>query len=104
MAAVTAKMTGGVAQALLYWRTRGIFQEAPMYDDGQHGGAVAGLFAHHLRAVPTLATMELSRLTLEIFRIVPTTAFPRLDRPVPLTCWPPYGNGRLGAMASLLDD
>ncbi|MCQ3804442.1 MAG: thioesterase family protein [bacterium] len=42
------------------------------YEDGQHGGLVAGLLARALEAVPTLAPMEVARLTVDIFRVVPT--------------------------------
>ena len=42
------------------------------YEDGQHGGLVAGLLARAVEAVPTLAPMEIARLTVDIFRVVPT--------------------------------
>lgn len=41
------------------------------YEDGQHGGLVAGLLARAVDAVPTLAPMEVARLTVDIFRVVP---------------------------------
>lgn len=42
------------------------------YEDGQHGGLVAGLLARALESVPTLTHMEVARLTVDIFRVVPT--------------------------------
>ena len=42
------------------------------YEDGQHGGLVAGLLARAVEAVPTLTPMEVARLTVDIFRVVPT--------------------------------
>jgi Thioesterase-like superfamily len=45
---------------------------AGWYDEGQHGGAFAALIAGHVElTVPTLARMEVSRLTVEIFRVIP---------------------------------
>ena len=45
---------------------------AGWYDEGQHGGAFAALVVGHVeRNVPTLAPMEVSRLTVELFRVVP---------------------------------
>ncbi|HWB88608.1 MAG TPA: thioesterase family protein [Acidimicrobiia bacterium] len=45
---------------------------AGWYDEGQHGGAFAALVAGHVeRHVPTLADMQVSRLTVELFRVVP---------------------------------
>lgn len=45
---------------------------AGWYDEGQHGGAFAALVAGHVEStVPTLADMEVSRLTVEIFRVIP---------------------------------
>lgn len=46
---------------------------AGWYDEGQHGGAVAALVAGFVDDIPTLAPMSVSRLSLEIFRIVPLT-------------------------------
>lgn len=54
-----------------------IYESTPLanagwYDEGQHGGAVAALIAGHVeRHVPTLADMQVSRLTVELFRVVP---------------------------------
>ena len=45
---------------------------AGWYDDGQHGGVVAGLLVRAAEAVPTLAPMEIGRVTVELFRKVPT--------------------------------
>ena len=42
------------------------------YEDGQHGGLVAGLLARAIESVPTLTHMEVARLTVDIFRVVPT--------------------------------
>ncbi len=42
------------------------------YEDGQHGGLIAGLLARAVERVPTLAPMEVARLTVDIFRVVPT--------------------------------
>ena len=42
------------------------------YEDGQHGGLVAGLLARAVDGVSTLTPMEVARLTVDIFRVVPT--------------------------------
>ncbi len=42
------------------------------YEDGQHGGLVAALLARAVETVPTLTPMEIARLTVDIFRVVPT--------------------------------
>lgn len=47
---------------------------AGWYDQGQHGGVVSALLARSVEAVPTLAPMEVARLTVELFRVVPLTA------------------------------
>jgi len=45
---------------------------AGWYDEGQHGGAFASLVAGHVETqVPALAEMQVSRLTVEIFRVIP---------------------------------
>ncbi|MGD2101939.1 MAG: thioesterase family protein [Acidimicrobiia bacterium] len=45
---------------------------AGWYDEGQHGGALAALVAGHVEEqVRTLAPMQVSRLTVEISRVVP---------------------------------
>lgn len=44
---------------------------AGWYQEGQHGGALAALIAGHVERVPTLAPMQIARMTVEIFRVVP---------------------------------
>lgn len=45
---------------------------AGWYEEGQHGGAFAALVAGHVEAtVPTLSDMQVSRMTVEIFRVIP---------------------------------
>jgi hypothetical protein len=44
---------------------------AGWYDEGQHGGSVAALIVGHVERIPTLTPMEISRVTLELFRVVP---------------------------------
>lgn len=45
---------------------------AGWYDEGQHGGAFAALVVGHVEdSVPTLTEMQVSRLTVELFRLVP---------------------------------
>lgn len=44
---------------------------AGWYREGQHGGALAALIAGHVERVPSLTQMEIARLTVEIFRVVP---------------------------------
>lgn len=46
---------------------------AGWYEQGQHGGVVSALLARSVEAVPTLAPMEVARLTVELFRVVPLT-------------------------------
>ena len=46
---------------------------AGWYEEGQHGGVVSALLARCVEAVPTLAPMEVARLTVELFRVVPIT-------------------------------
>lgn len=47
---------------------------AGWYDEGQHGGPVSALIADHVdKTVPTLAPMQISRVTVEIFRVIPLT-------------------------------
>ncbi|HLT95776.1 MAG TPA: thioesterase family protein [Acidimicrobiia bacterium] len=43
---------------------------AGWYSDGQHGGVVAALIGREIERVPTLAPMEVARLTVELFRVV----------------------------------
>ncbi|HET8739522.1 MAG TPA: thioesterase family protein [Acidimicrobiia bacterium] len=45
---------------------------AGWYEEGQHGGAFSALIAGHIETfVPTLTDMEVSRITVEIFRVIP---------------------------------
>ncbi|MBW3666235.1 MAG: thioesterase family protein [Actinobacteria bacterium] len=44
---------------------------AGWYQEGQHGGALSALIAGHIESIPTLTPMEIARLTVEIFRVVP---------------------------------
>lgn len=57
---------------------------AGWYVEGQHGGAVAALVTGHVdERVPTLTEMEIARVTLELFRVVPLvplTLRPRVIR------------------------
>ena len=48
-----------------------LLANAGWYDEGQHGGALGALITGHVEKIPTLAPMEISRITLEIFRVVP---------------------------------
>lgn len=55
-----------------------VFESTPLaragwYEDGQHGGVVAALLGRAIDRVPTLAPMEMARLTVELFRVVPVT-------------------------------
>ncbi len=53
------------------------YESTPManagwYEEGQHGGAVAALVTGHVEHhVPTLVPMEIARVSLELFRVVP---------------------------------
>ena len=45
---------------------------AGWYEEGQHGGAFASLVAGHVEThVPTLTEMQINRVTVEIFRVIP---------------------------------
>lgn len=44
---------------------------AGWYENGQHGGVVAALLGRAVEATPSLAPMEVARLTVELFRVVP---------------------------------
>jgi len=54
-----------------------IYQSTPLanagwYDEGQHGGALAALVVGHIEEmIPTLTSMEVARMTVEIFRVIP---------------------------------
>jgi len=56
--------------------SREVFESTPLaqagwYADGQHGGVVSALLGRAIEAVPTLEPMEMARLTVELFRVVP---------------------------------
>ena len=44
---------------------------AGWYEEGQHGGALTALITGHIERMPTLTAMEIARITVEIFRVVP---------------------------------
>ena len=45
---------------------------AGWYDEGQHGGVFAALVVGHVESeVPTLTEMQVNRVTIEIFRVIP---------------------------------
>lgn len=44
---------------------------AGWYADGQHGGVVSALLGRAIEAVPTLTQMDVARLTVELFKVVP---------------------------------
>lgn len=44
---------------------------AGWYQEGQHGGALSALITGHVDKIPTIAPMEIARITVEIFRVVP---------------------------------
>lgn len=54
-----------------------IYRSTPLanagwYEEGQHAGAFASLVAGHVEAtVPTLESMQVSRVTVEMFRVIP---------------------------------
>lgn len=49
-----------------------LLSNAGWYDEGQHGGAFSSLVVGHIeQSVPTLANLEISRVTVELFRKVP---------------------------------
>lgn len=54
---------------------------AGWYEEGQHGGAVAALVIGHAESVPSLVEMNISRFTLEMFRVVPIVPL-RIDASV----------------------
>ncbi len=47
-----------------------MLSRASWYDNGQHGGAVAGLMTRAVERCPTLVPMEVSRVTIELFRLM----------------------------------
>ena len=44
---------------------------AGWYAEGQHGGPLAALIVSRIEKVPTLTEMEIARVTIEIFRVIP---------------------------------
>lgn len=44
---------------------------AGWYEEGQHGGSLTALIVGHIETIPTLTPMEISRITVELFRVVP---------------------------------
>lgn len=54
---------------------------AGWYEEGQHAGALAALVVGHAEAVPSLVDMNISRFTLEMFRVVPLVPL-RIDTSV----------------------
>lgn len=55
---------------------------AGWYEEGQHGGAFSALVVGHVEdTVPTLAEMQVSRATVEIFRVIPLVSL-RIDTEV----------------------
>lgn len=70
-------MSQEYAGVYLHGQQPNIYQSTPLanagwYVEGQHGGAFAALVVGHVeRTVPTLSDMQVSRLTVEIFRVIP---------------------------------
>lgn len=58
-------------------KTHNTYQSTPLanagwYEEGQHGGALSALVVGHVEeTVPTLTDMQVSRMTVEMFRVVP---------------------------------
>lgn len=53
-----------------------VYESTPLanagwYEEGQHGGVFAALVAGHIELVPTLSEMQTSRITVELFRVIP---------------------------------
>ena len=46
---------------------------AEWYPDGQHGGVVSALITRAVEHQPALVPMEIARVTVELFRVVPVT-------------------------------
>lgn len=44
---------------------------AEWYDDGQHGGTVSALITRAVEHLPSLVPMQVARVTVELFRVVP---------------------------------
>lgn len=57
--------------------TPDIYHSTPLanagwYEEGQHGGAISALVVGHVeQSVPTLTDMQVSRATIEIFKVIP---------------------------------
>ena len=57
--------------------TPDIYHSTPLanagwYEEGQHGGAFSALVVGHIeQSIPTLTDMQVSRATIEIFRVIP---------------------------------
>lgn len=70
-------MTQDHAGVYLPCETPNTYQSTPLanagwYEEGQHGGALSALVVGHIeREVPALAEMQVSRATIEIFRVIP---------------------------------
>lgn len=70
-------MTQDYPGVYLPGETDGVYHSTPLanagwYDEGQHGGSFSALVVGHVEeTVPTLAEMQVSRATIEIFRIIP---------------------------------
>lgn len=70
-------MTQNHAGVYLPTDVANVYESTPLanagwYDEGQHGGAFAALVAGHVEeTVPALSDMQVNRVTIEIFRVVP---------------------------------
>ncbi|HZD24520.1 MAG TPA: acyl-CoA thioesterase domain-containing protein, partial [Acidimicrobiia bacterium] len=69
-------MSPEYAAVYLPGRAPNVYQSTPLtsagwYEQGQHGGALAALVVGHVEStVPTLSDMQVSRVTVEMFRVV----------------------------------
>lgn len=55
---------------------------AEWYPDGQHGGVVSALITRAVERRPSLVPMEVARVTVELFRVVPVTLLEVVVEPV----------------------
>jgi hypothetical protein len=55
---------------------------AEWYPDGQHGGVVSALVTRAVERLPSLAPMEIARVTVELFRVIPVTRLEVVVEPV----------------------
>jgi hypothetical protein len=55
---------------------------AEWYPDGQHGGVVSALIAGAVERSPSLTPMEVARVTVELFRVVPVVPLEVVVEPV----------------------